>query len=155
MRHPGSARAFRLGIVVAAMVVGGTILSACGGPEEPTVVQAEAALKADINGMAKLVRAEDFQVIDAGGKDIPCAGGRARRTYEVSGVMALKSDDRTASLGVLTQNLDDHGYKFVKSNLDIPTEEFVNQVAHTKLVATTSTGSRFKVTGETGCLDLE
>ncbi|MBG0817427.1 hypothetical protein [Planomonospora sp. ID82291] len=117
--------------------------------------QAAVKLKADIERMAQHVRAENFKLNDTNGKSLPCGEGKAKRVYEASGTMGLKSSDVTASLGVLTYKLDDYGYESKQSDLSIPKEDFENQTAHTKITATTSPESRFKILGETDCLDLE
>ncbi|MGC5013977.1 hypothetical protein ACLQ2R_24715 [Streptosporangium sp. DT93] len=133
--------------------VGVLILGACSSePSGPTAAQAEATLKADIDWLMKLLSVKDVDVTDAGGRDISCGEGKAKRTYVVAGVNATGVDGSVNTLNMLAGGLGRRGYEVSSVDWGTPKDELVKKDSHVKIVATSSREKNFVLSGETECL---
>ncbi|MFB9718742.1 hypothetical protein [Planobispora longispora] len=126
-------------------------VTACG-EREPTAAEAGATLKTHILQLLDEVSAQNVQVTDPGGKDIPCADGKAKRTFAATGLdIAGQTNPRmlnTQMLGALSGFAD---YKMTGPG----DEKFsvTSEAMKTLLHMDSSTDGQYIVRGETECLN--
>ncbi|MGV9775475.1 hypothetical protein [Streptosporangium sp. NPDC003464] len=149
---PRSARSFpvRLGVTLLATALA---LAACG-ESEPTAAGAGATLKTHILKLLKEVNAQNIQITDPGGKDIPCGDGRFKRTFAATGQgrppysqpIHMKDEMRGALSRVA------HYTGLGAPNLSEPAK-IADRSARTLLVLDASATGEYLVSGETECLN--
>lgn len=149
---PRSARSFpvRLGITLMATTLA---LTACG-EREPTATEAGATLKTHILKLLKEVNAQNIQITDPGGKDIPCGDDKFKRTFAAVGHGAppysqpihMKDEMR----GALGRVADYTGIGV--PDLSKPAK-VANKSANTVLILDASSTGEYLVSGETECLN--
>ncbi|MFI6450750.1 hypothetical protein ACIBF6_04290 [Streptosporangium amethystogenes] len=151
------AHRFSAAIKSAAIIVLGMLaLGACSSdPPGPTVAQAEATLKADIDWLMKLLHAKDVKVTDEGGRDIPCGDDKVKRTYAISGVDTSSIDRPVSVFNALTGGLGQRGYKVVSVDWDTPSNELVKEESRIKVTVDSSRKKNFEIFGETRCLQVD
>ncbi|MBG0820051.1 hypothetical protein HS048_04775 [Planomonospora sp. ID91781] len=122
------------------------------GEKKPTAAEAGAALKTHIMKLLNEVSAQNVQVIDPGGKDIPCGDGKAKRTFAATGLdIAGQTKPRmlnTQLLGALSGFAD---YKMTGPG----GEKFsvTSEATRTSLHMDSSADGQYMVRGETECLN--
>ncbi|GAT68998.1 hypothetical protein PS9374_04663 [Planomonospora sphaerica] len=121
------------------------------GEREPTAAEAGATLEMHILKLLDEVSAQNVQVTDPGGKDIPCGDGKARRTFAATGLdIGGQTNPRmlnTQMLGALSGFAD---YKMTGPG----GEKFsvTSEATKTSLHMNSSTDGQYMVRGETACL---
>ncbi|GGK62074.1 hypothetical protein Ppa06_61030 [Planomonospora parontospora subsp. parontospora] len=145
---PRSSRspAVRLGVtlLMAALAVAGC------GEREPTAAEAGATLKTHILKLLDEVSAQNVQVTDPGGKDIPCGDGKAKRTFAATAPDSYQgSAPYTLNVMMISTLGDIADYKITESTGAIVHME--NEPTRTVVILESAKG-RYSARGETQCL---
>ncbi|SFI84386.1 hypothetical protein SAMN05216275_105157 [Streptosporangium canum] len=152
---PRSARSFpvRFGITLMATTLA---LAACG-EREPTATEAGATLKTHILELLKEVNAQNIQITDPGGKDIPCGDDKFKRTFAAIGQDL--APERTASgLNEMMLSALKRVAEYDLVSIGKPDDvgdpmEMASKPSKTSLVLQSSIDGQYSVRGETQCLN--
>ncbi|MEV7966846.1 hypothetical protein AB0O34_12810 [Sphaerisporangium sp. NPDC088356] len=130
-------------------------LTACTSDKGPTAAQAGQTLKIHILQLLKERSAADVKVTDAGGNDIPCGEGKAKRTFAATGRDSAGSSDpealNTLLVGALSRVAK---YEVVSAGAPGAPIRVVNSTTRTALVFNSPGNSLYVVTGQTECLPV-
>ncbi|MFG1876810.1 hypothetical protein ACGFIV_18385 [Sphaerisporangium sp. NPDC049003] len=128
-------------------------LTACTSDKGPTAAQAGQTLKAHILQLLKERNAKSVTISDPGGKDIPCAEGKAKQTYAATGrdLEAGTAPDalNDMMLGAVKRVGD---YSIVDGNGGIGTVTVADNSTATVLLLNSHTKGEYSIRGETECL---
>ncbi|MGW4420875.1 hypothetical protein [Streptosporangium sp. NPDC004631] len=126
-------------------------VSGCGDGG-PTVAQAGETLKAHITELMKKRYALDIRITDAGGRDLPCGEGRAKRTFAATGRDPASQSEpdslNTLLLGTLSGVAP---YRIVEDRGNAPIR-LANDESKTKITLESPANGQYAVRGETECL---
>ncbi|GIH28290.1 hypothetical protein Aph01nite_66000 [Acrocarpospora phusangensis] len=144
----------RLGAtLLAAVLVAGVALAVVDRREtEPTAAEAGETLKTHILTLLNEVFAQNIQITDAGGKDIPCPDDRVKRTFAATGLdSAEQTQPRTLNLQMLSALNEFADYEMTGPG----DQQFsvVSENTKTSLHLNSSENGRYAVSGETDCLN--
>ncbi|GAA1019782.1 hypothetical protein Aple_061090 [Acrocarpospora pleiomorpha] len=144
----------RLGATLLAAVLVAVIAVAVisdGGEKEPTVAEAGETLKAHVLKLFDELRARNIQVIDPGGRDIPCEDGKAKRTFAATGLDIspermpdILNNIMIGAMGrVADYNITDTSGAAVRME---------NEPAKTVILLNSTKNGQYSAQGETQCL---
>ncbi|GAA1006056.1 hypothetical protein Aple_041020 [Acrocarpospora pleiomorpha] len=117
---------------------------------EPTAAEAGATLKAHILKLLDEVFAQNIQVTDPGGKDVPCGDDKVKRTFAATGHSATGSTPynlNVVMLGAMDQVAD---YDIVDSTG--ARIRMTNESTETVILLESAEKGTYSVRGETQCL---
>ncbi|GAA0967788.1 hypothetical protein GCM10009555_012190 [Acrocarpospora macrocephala] len=142
----------RLGAtILAAVLVAVIAVAAIGNEKEPTAAEAGETLKAHVLKLFDELRARNIQVIDPGGKDIPCGDGKAKRTFAATGLDI--SPEQTpyilnmTMIGAMGRVADYH-----IADSSGATVRMVNEPTKTVILLNSTRNGQYSAQGETQCL---
>ncbi|MEU8279257.1 hypothetical protein ACFYOK_11290 [Microbispora bryophytorum] len=145
----------RLRLIVPITLAAGLTMSACG-ESEPTPAEAGQVLKNHIDQTVKHAFGTDIEVIDPGGRDIPCGNGDFKRSYAVKARARVGSGDPEGITLALVGTLDAIAdYKLVEAGMNPTYQPAVSDQYHTRIVLSSPSEGRIEVRGETECLPLK
>ncbi|GGS87770.1 hypothetical protein GCM10010156_52870 [Planobispora rosea] len=147
---PGSIRslAVRLG---ATLLVAALAMAGCS-EGEPTAVEAGETLKTHILKLLDEVSAQNAQVTDPGGKDIPCGDGKARRTFAATAPDSSPERAPNVLNNIMISALDRVAeYKITDGSGT--SVRMTNNPAKTIILLESTANGRYSVRGETQCLN--
>ncbi|MFF4414898.1 hypothetical protein ACFYY8_20420 [Streptosporangium sp. NPDC001559] len=144
-------RSVRLGVAVCAV----TLLTVAGcGDSGPTAAEAGETLKAHITELMKESHVLDVKVTDPGGRDIPCAEGRAKRTFAATARDSAPQSDpdglNTFMVGALSSVAP---YRIVDDPGNAPIR-LANEEYKTVIIFESPANGQYAVRGETECLPI-
>ncbi|GAA0369836.1 hypothetical protein GCM10009530_19890 [Microbispora corallina] len=152
---PGLSVSVRLRRIAVVLALVSFAPVACTEDDTPTAAQAGQTLKNHILQLLKERDAVDVRVTDAGGKDVACGEGRARRTFAATGLDTAGSTSsyilRTAMVGAL--NKVGH-YQLVGEPRPGEPIRAADAESRTHLILDSPQRGIYSVTGETDCLRL-
>ncbi|MBP2705693.1 hypothetical protein JOL79_17910 [Microbispora sp. RL4-1S] len=129
------------------------LLSSCTGEDRPTAPQAGQTLKNHILSLLKERGARNITVTDPGGRNVPCADGKAKQTFAATGFDVARTTSRETIRSMLLGALDRVApYKIVNPGPMAAAIHVVNAAAHTKLVLDAPKDGFYLVSGTTDCL---
>jgi hypothetical protein len=127
-------------------------LSGCTSDNGPTASQAGQTLKSHILQLLKERNAQNVTITDPGGKNIPCASGKAKQTFAATGDdLPERAPDALVDslLGALKRVAP---YGIVSAGEPGSPVRMQDKDAHTILVLSSPGNGRYLVSGETFCL---
>lgn len=149
MAHPG----WR---AISVVVMAFSALAGCGGvaPDTPTAAEAGATLKDHITRTLKGAQAQDVQVTDPGGKDIPCGDGTVKRTYAAKGKDTIGSGDSSATVLAMAGALDFVAEYDSTTTADPAAnrQDLASKTFRTRITLSSPAAHQMVVSGETDCL---
>ncbi|GAA3117344.1 hypothetical protein GCM10010466_05420 [Planomonospora alba] len=126
------------------------LLAAACGEQEPTAAEAGETLKTHVLRLLDEVSAQDAQVTDPGGKDIPCGDGKAKRTFAATAPDSSRERAPYALNAIMVSVLDQIAdYNIAESSGTII--RMAHESTRTVIVLESAKG-RYSVRGETQCL---
>ncbi|MBB4702839.1 hypothetical protein [Sphaerisporangium siamense] len=141
----------RKGAVIALLVP--LALTACTSDEGPTAAQAGQTLKNHILQLLKERNAQNVTITEPGGRNIPCADGRAKQIFAATGTDVAKTTTpdnvRSALLGALNRVAP---YNVVDAGPLSAPIHVQNDATKTKLLLDSPAVGVYAVSGETDCL---
>ncbi|MEU8172215.1 hypothetical protein AB0C14_05020 [Microbispora hainanensis] len=150
--------ALRLRGIVSISLLVGLALSACTepAPKLPTAAQVEPTLKSHVDQTLKFARAVDVKVTEAGGKDISCGSGRAKRIYAVKAKAGIGSGNPEMVVLALISSLHQVAkYQLPNYAASLTEQEAVSEQHRTRLLLSSPGKGEMVVRGETECLPLQ
>ncbi|MFD0883025.1 hypothetical protein ACFQ08_00375 [Streptosporangium algeriense] len=144
-------RSVRLGVAVCAV----TLLTVAGcGDSGPTAAEAGETLKAHITELMKESHVLDVKITDPGGRDIPCAEGKAKRTFAATARDSAPQSDpdglNTFMVGALSSVAP---YRIVEDPGNAPIR-LANEEYKTVIIFESPANGQYAVRGETECLPI-
>jgi hypothetical protein len=130
-------------------------LTGCGGPaapEVPTAAEAGETLKDHITRTLTGAQAKDVEVTDAGGKDVPCGDGKAKRTYAAKGKDGWGAGDSGMTLLAMVGALDKVAEYDLKAPAQRTEQDLGNKTFRTRIVLSSPAANVMVIQGETDCL---
>ncbi|MCT9929412.1 hypothetical protein N5079_04180 [Planotetraspora sp. A-T 1434] len=145
----------RLRRTLAVLGLAALALAGCTSDKGPTAAQAGQTLKNHILQLLKERDAENVTITDPGGRNIPCADGKAKQTFSATGNDNFRKTAphilRTAMLGALER----------VGNYDVVGVPEPNKPIHvtdvssaTNLVLDSPSVGVYSISGETRCLSV-
>ncbi|WP_344970302.1 hypothetical protein [Streptosporangium fragile] len=138
------------------LLLAGTALTACG-EEEPTAAEAGETLKAHVLKLLEEVNAQNIQITDPGGKDIPCGDGRAKRTFAATG-QDIATERRASGLNEVMVGASKRVADYDLADIGDPNDindamTLTSTPSRTSLILQSSVDGQYSVRGETDCLN--
>ncbi|GII01804.1 hypothetical protein [Planobispora takensis] len=134
----------------ATLLAAGLAMAGCS-ENEPTAAEAGATLKTHILKLLDEVSAQNVQVTDPGGKDIPCGDDKAKRTFAATAPDSSPERAPYILNNIMTSALDRVAdYDIADSSgAEI---RMTNESTKTVILLDSTTKGRYAVRGETQCL---